>query len=102
MIKTKRYYFYADEDAMERIKGAMPNLNISEAIRVALSQYDTIGKVEDDTEGVPLLCRKCGYSWTYKGNAYRIKCHKCGFHMRTGIMPGLSARSGEAAEGMSP
>lgn len=36
-------------------------------------------------EGIPVKCPRCKYAWNYTGMAWRIKCHRCGAHVKTHV-----------------
>lgn len=66
-----------DKDLIQTVRGRHPDLDLEKYL------VDQIKALI----GVPLKCHMCGYSWTYMGKAYRIKCNRCGHHLKTGIRP---------------
>ena len=93
-------YVKVEIDVWQRIVKRYPINQLGRHIADSLKEMDRDLQERDHPEmkGVALECKGCGYSWNYKGKAYRIKCHKCGYHIRTGI----SKKGGEVQHSSKP
>lgn len=86
MIETKKEIKLVVEEAvLRRIKQSNPSIDIESYLRMRLYKLDT--SLREEIPGILIECKGCGHEWKYTGNVSRIRCHKCGRHIRTGLKP---------------
>lgn len=99
---NKRIEIRIDRETFYRIMAKHPDLKVSRFLtdQFMRLEHETPEEVRDaplpvieiikkrpkpEPEGVSVKCSRCGYSWIYTGINWRVKCHRCGSHVRTGV-----------------
>lgn len=99
---NKRIEIRIDNETFFRIMAKHPDLKVTKYLKDQLLRLEQetpehiqdspifIPEVKDKKAepkpvGTPVKCPRCKYAWNYTGMAWRIKCHRCGAHLKTHV-----------------